>query len=140
MELKEFEMADFDTIHQLFIGAFGHPLEKDLSKQKLIELLNSQTYNIYVAKENEKILGALVIYIHKDPFAPKDFATLWYFAVKSEFRGKGIGTFMLDKVCEILKEKNISSIRMTTANENYGCQKSAENSNFKKSLSYKRIL
>lgn len=141
MELKEFELNDFDSIYNLFISEFGEKVTKADSLNKLNNILNkSDDYKIYVVKENEEVIGASVIYIHSDPFDNEDFATLWYYAVKSNYRGKGVGTFMLNELSKILKSNKIRSIRFTTANENIGCQKSAEKANFIKQLSYKKVL
>ena len=99
-------------------------------------LLTSNNYKVYVIDDSSKVVGACVLYIHKDPF-DKDFATLWYFAVDKNYRGNGLGSSLLNYVKDDLRKLDLNELILTTAPTNIACQKASEKAGYEKRLSYK---
>ena len=52
-----------------------------------------------------------------------DEAHLLNFSVRQEFRGKGLGTFLMDHLQQVCKRKNISIILLEVAETNYSATK-----------------
>ena len=137
MVIRKFQDSDLNQIIELFENAFElEKINEDKCKEKLNYLLKSNKYIIYVIDDNSMILGACVIYLHTDPF-DRDFATLWYFAIKEDCKGKGLGTSLLNFVKKDLEKYNLDSLILTTSNQNIACQKASEKASFQKRLSYK---
>ncbi len=137
MIIRKFQDNDLTQIIDLFENAFEiKQISKDKCKEKLNLLLKSNKYIIYVIDDNSIILGASVVYLHTDPF-DRDFATLWYFAIKDDYKGKGLGTSLLNFVKKDLEKYNLDSLILTTSNQNIACQKASEKASFQKRLSYK---
>ena len=136
MVFRHYIEEDFEQIKNLFKDAFAiKSIDEKLCKTKLDKLLSSNSYMVYVASEKDKVLASCVVYIHSDPF-DKDFATLWYFAVDKNYKGKGSGTNLLKFVIDDLKQYNFESLRLTTDLDNYACQKASEKAGMHKDYSY----
>ena len=74
----------------------------------------SQSYEIMIAKENERIIGAITIVkinLFTFPFHP--MLELFNVAVLKEYRGKKVAKKLMEKIVDYAKEKGYKSIVLT---------------------------
>ena len=137
MNIRNYIDSDLDDLIDLYKEAFNSiPTSRQVCYNKMQELLSSGNYKVYVLDNFSKLVGACVIYIHKDPF-DKDFATIWYFAINKNYRGEGLGSTLLEYVKNDLRKHNLNELILTTAPTNFACQKASEKAGYEKRLSYK---
>ena len=74
---------------------------------------------VLIAKYKDELVGTVSIW-HNDLTSRQDL-TPWLAAlyIKKEYRGKGIGTLLQDKVIEIVKELGYKSLYLITDHDNY---------------------
>ena len=92
MELKLAEAADLPAVAMLE-KTFVFPL----SEEELHKLLKNETFRIIVWKDGDEILGHCVL------FRVMDEAEITSVSVRSDLRGKGIGTEFLLQLLEYLR-------------------------------------
>lgn len=81
----------------------------DPSKKLIDEyLLNSE---IFVSKTKVQIIGVIVLFPLEN-----HIVKIKNIAVKQEFQGKGIGTFLIENIIKISKDKRHKSICIGTSN------------------------
>jgi ribosomal protein S18 acetylase RimI-like enzyme len=92
--------------------------EIDNFKKELSE--NKDRFNIYVAEDGGQVLGYIVLRI--DELLSSAFKQRWgiiaSFALRSDSRGKGIGSILLAKALEWFREKGAERIDVSTDAEN----------------------
>ncbi len=92
--------------------------EIDNFKKELSE--NKDRFNIYVAEDGGQVLGYIVLRI--DELLSSAFKQRWgiiaSFALRSDSRGKGIGSILLAKALEWFYEKGAERIDVSTDAEN----------------------
>jgi len=92
--------------------------EIDNFKKELSE--NKDRFNIYVAEDGGQVLGYIVLRI--DELLSSAFKQRWgiiaSFAIRSDSRGKGIGSILLAKALEWFREKGAERIDVSTDAEN----------------------
>jgi len=92
--------------------------EIDNFKKELSE--NKDRFNIYVAEDGGQVLGYIVLRI--DELLSSAFKQRWgiiaSFALRSDSRGKGIGSILLAKALEWFCEKGAERIDVSTDAEN----------------------
>ena len=140
IKFEELTLEDIDKFYNFMVNTFDIKINYEKYKYKVINLLKEGNFKILELKQEQIILASDVIYIHYDPFQDMSFATLWYFGVKKDMRGKGLGSILLDNTKEYLKKQNIVSIRLTTQKTNIACQKASEKSGFEQKFAYKISL
>lgn len=96
-----------------------------LSKESIKNELNSTTSFYYVCKFENEIIGYVNFSIVLDTMELNSIV------VKKDFKQKGIATYMLDKVINIAKEKNISKIFLEVRKSNIPAQNLYKKFNFK---------
>ena len=139
MEFRLFIEEDFDKVCELVKEAFDQDFDKPNALSELKELRQNPDYLYLVAVDNDKVVAFCNVFIHRDPF-DIPFATLWYFAVDKNVRGKGIGKGMLEFAENECNKRNCSALRLTTNLKNIAMQKASESRNYIKGYCYKKIL
>lgn len=143
MKIVDMKLEQENELHQFFqltkVFKEKQVNIKDCQK-KMQKMMEAGIYKIYLAKENDEVLGGCVIYIHEDPFDDTSFATLWYLTVKPSAQGRGVATYILQEVPKLLSKMNIRSLRLTTASNNFPCQTCCEKNNYEKNFSYKKEM
>lgn len=113
-------------------------VEEVISNERLKGLLEGN--NIYVAKIDKKIVGYIIIDIieKKNSFMRyRKLLQVDTLCVDENYRGKGIGTKLLEFAKNLGKENNCTDIYLTVNEENENAIKVYENFGMKvKSISY----
>lgn len=113
-------------------------VEEVISNERLKGLLEGN--NIYVAKIDEKIVGYIIIDIieKKNSFMRyRKLLEVDTLCVDENYRGKGIGTKLLEFAKKLGKENNCTDIYLTVNEENDNAIKVYENFGMKvKSIAY----
>ena len=123
-ELKKEELKEdfFDLYYEGFLFHYNH--RKDLFKKRNIEELKEYVYEglenglkILGIIEKEKLLGYIAYEIKE-----KVTKCLWIdeFVIKEEYRHKGYGTKLMERINEITEEEKINRIELNcySFNEN----------------------
>ena len=114
--IREARLSDAEAIWRLNVEAMGYEYPLELLTQQLSSMLDSRAHKIYVAAVNGKLVG----YAHGTDFvslyAPpmKRVLTL---AVDVEFRGRGIGGALLEKIEEWAVETDCYTVCITIGEE-----------------------
>jgi ribosomal protein S18 acetylase RimI-like enzyme len=136
MKVRDFEESDIQQIKNIASTAFKlhrywtdnsldrksvedyYVAEIDNFKKELSE--NKDRFNIYVAEDGGQVLGYIVLRI--DELLSSAFKQRWgiiaSFALRSDSRGKGIGSILLAKALEWFREKGAERIDVSTDAEN----------------------
>ena len=89
---------------------------KILSKQSLENSINSEMYRVFVAKNNNEVLGYLILALNID------HADLEAIVVKKEHRNKHIATSLLNKTIEYCKYIGMNRIMLEVRESNDAAQ------------------
>lgn len=96
---------------------YDYPLEK--TKQKLKQLLESETDRIYVAVTDEKV----VAYVHArdyDVIYAPQYKDILAIAVFAQFKKRGIGRALLEAVEEWARQSGAAGIRLVSGSVRTG--------------------
>ena len=103
----------------------------DVGKKDLEYFLNEQY--IYVAEENEKIVGFITAEIFKKKaWYTVQLGSINNIFVLEEYRNKGIGKALMKTAIDALKEVGITNIQLDTYNKNSNAIKFYEGLGFEK--------
>lgn len=105
--LKEFEI---DSLINLLEEAF----EIKVNKESIKESLNNPNIKFLCAKENNLVVGTIMITKKIDPVFNKNSFYLDYVSVLKNYQNRKIGAKMMLEVEKIAKEENISYIEFTS--------------------------
>ncbi|WCL50011.1 GNAT family N-acetyltransferase [Leptospira sp. GIMC2001] len=108
-----YQNIDFVKCDRVLPEHYDLFLLADPSKDVVDEYLSDS--EIFVARLNEGIIGAIVLY----PLADNS-VEIKNIAVKPEMQGKGIGSFLIKNVIEYAKNMKKQSILIGTANSSIG--------------------
>ncbi len=98
MSLRKMKESDIIAVSSLEMGCLENPWPE---KQIVYELKEDPVAHLYVAVVDNEVVGYI------DFMITFDSASVSRLAVNSEFRNKGIGTALLDKMVEVcLKQKD----------------------------------
>ena len=91
------------------------------SKEDMEYIVNSNNTQIFIAEENNEILGTLTLVFNKIPTGGK----VWIedVVVDSAARGQGIGKELILFAIEYTKSKNIEKINLTSSPERVAANK-----------------
>jgi GNAT superfamily N-acetyltransferase len=98
----------------------------------LQEQISSSTSDVFVAQDDNKIIGAGTIFYLKNGGHENPFAYLEGIVVDDEFRGKGIGTALSKFAIDLARKKNCYKIIFTSGPDREKIHKFYENLGFKK--------
>tara|TARA_Y100000310_G_scaffold128407_1_gene127592 strand:+ start:6920 stop:7429 length:510 start_codon:yes stop_codon:yes gene_type:complete len=87
----------------------------------------------YIAKLDGKVVG--ITGLHRYIWGPEDVAWLGWFTVDSEFQRLGIGHEMMERTCEIAKQKRFRKILIET----YSSDDFLKGRNFYEKFGFKRV-
>lgn len=95
--------------------------------------------NLYLLKDNNSILGAFVMYEHKEIEKDVEWSDINSKAyllnrvgVNVDYLRKGIGQKLVEEACNLAKEKNAKYLRLLVCQENTPAIKLYEKCNFKR--------
>ena len=84
-------------------------------------LLDNQ--RILLLKDNDKVVGMVLITLKSDPFKNKRTYYLDYLCVRNEYQHRALGRKIFERVIELAKEKNINRIELTSRKERISARK-----------------
>jgi ribosomal protein S18 acetylase RimI-like enzyme len=131
MELIEAQEKDLDTLVQIWTSLAEemeqyskfNELKEDIgeiSKQGFRKHLQEEKYTEYLIK-NKEVLGLLTLKQGKNPSRKhEDYTKIVNLYIKQDFRGKGLGTEVIEKVKELAKDRGSDVLKVTSEIENTG--------------------
>ena len=108
--LKEKEI---DSLINLLEEAFTLKANKETIK----ESLNNKNIRFFCAKEDNKVIGTIMITTKINPVTNKNGFYLDYVSVLESYQNRKIGAKMMLEVEKIAKEENISYIEFTSSSK-----------------------
>ncbi len=97
-------------------------------------VIKSDTEELFVAVENEVVVGILHIGEDKTPsfpcFVPYRYAVIIDFFIMADYRGQGIGLLLLDKAKQWAQNRNLSYIELSVLKNNVDGIRFYERENF----------
>ena len=129
IRIKKATMKDLDSIQKLNNSLFdlefkefdstlklGWPFEKE-GKEYFEDMIENEI--IFVAQDNEKIIGYLAGYICEQmSYKTETFAELDNMYIEDNYRRLGIGTLLISEFKRYCRDKNIQNIQVTTSAKN----------------------
>lgn len=103
---------------------------KPIAKEYLIDMINSSNIIIFVAKENETIIGSLSLVFYNIPTGMK----VWIedVVIDQSVRGKGIGKALIEQAIVYAKQSGASKLDLTSSPERVAANKLYQKLNFEK--------
>ncbi len=98
--LEQDDTQEFDGFYAIYSTAF--PLSEQKSRDALLAMQRASFYTIYLAYNDEKIVGFCMMYHPCD----EDFFLLEYMAVDEALRGIGLGSTLLGRSIEMLYQNH----------------------------------
>lgn len=110
------------------VKLLGTPQE--LTDKDIETMLAQESYILLVAKINQTIVGMTSLISYRIPYSTKGW--IEDVVVDIEYRGKGIGTLLMQKAIDMAKEKKISSLNLTSSKDHASAHGLYEKLGFKK--------
>lgn len=102
-KLNSSEVSDFRDLVKIFKDVFEN--EEQISENNQLEkLLSNPDFVVFVAKQNNKVVGGLTIYVLHRYFGAKPVAYIYDVAVIPDFQGKGLGKSLIAEVCKYSRD------------------------------------
>ena len=101
------EYDNYISIYNAIGGTYDWSGRLIISKDEVMEILNSETTDIYYNYIDNKMIGYF-------EFDFTDNAEIIYFGLMPDFIGKGLGKKMMNNALDILKSKNIDEVMLHT--------------------------
>lgn len=120
IEILKMTMQDYEQIKDVLNSEFDDFWTKSILKSELI----GENKNYIVAKQNEEIVGFAGVMLNQPEMEIMNIVT------RKNERGKGIGTFLLNKIVEIAKNNRIQTIFLEVGEKNYIAKKMYEKAGF----------
>jgi aminoglycoside 3-N-acetyltransferase I len=103
IKLNSGQVKEFTALLQIFKEVFES--EEILSdKDYLAGLLNKPDFLVFVAMENEKVIGGLTVYVLHSYQVARPMAYIYDVGVATAFQRQGIGKSLLAYVCNYCKD------------------------------------
>ncbi len=98
-KIKDFTSLEFKEASNIYLSSF--PPVETIPLEKIMKMLQNDNYNLFIAKENNSIVGIFLLYIFRD----LKIGLLGYMAVVPPYQRKGIGTKMFRYVLDELRRR-----------------------------------
>jgi len=126
MLIRKYESQDKEFVLSLaprFVSFgfldFRNPLEMlKKNEEMIIESINTNASNIYVAKEDDFYLGYIELKGWVDYFTKKKQGYISAIAITEDCEGEGVGKLLLKKAEEWAKQKGYSELVLQVFSEN----------------------
>lgn len=103
---------------------------RPIAKEYLIDIINSSNIIIFVAKENETIIGSLSLVFYNIPTGMK--AWVEDVVIDQSVRGKGVGKALIEQAIVYAKQSGASKLDLTSSPERVAANKLYQKLNFEK--------
>jgi len=113
MEIKLLEIEDYDKVYKLWTNTIGMGIRNlDDSFEGIEKFIKRNPTTNYIAQVENNIIG--VILCGHDGRR----GYIYHMAVKSDYRGKGIGKELVNAVLESLKKEEINKVALVVFDSN----------------------
>lgn len=138
MKIREATKEDVHDIQYLSkqLG-YEYPVEKMSIKLNII--LNNPEHMIYVAVDNDRVIGYIHIEIYRILYAD-DLLNILGIVVDSSYRQKGVGTSLLESTEEYAKKVYCSGIRANSGASRYNAHSFYKRNGFISEKDQKRFV
>ena len=113
IEIKKLGSRDIDLFQSL-ISVFEDVFEMKSfimpSKEYLQQLLQKDSFFVFVALLEGKVVGGLTAYLLQQYYSQSTLVYIYDLAVKSELQRKGIGKMLISGITNHCKEKGIAEV------------------------------
>jgi aminoglycoside 3-N-acetyltransferase I len=103
-------IEDIIELITVFEKVFEMPAFVLPDRQHLKKLLEKENFVAIVAKENQKIIGGLTVYILEQYYSTKPLAYVYDLAVLNAFQRKGVGKELMEFVTKLCQEKGFEEV------------------------------
>jgi GNAT superfamily N-acetyltransferase len=119
--IREATMGDNVMLRKLSEQLGYRTSEKELMKN-LSYLLQKPTYKIYIAVENEKIVGYISMDEYDTLYMPSGL-NITALVVDKDFRGQGVGTVLLQTAEKYALSRSLSFVRINSGSQRVDAHK-----------------
>jgi ribosomal-protein-alanine N-acetyltransferase len=123
VEIANFKLRDLEEL--LEIEKFSFP-KSPYDKKTFLMWYNVAKEGFFVARIDKKIVGYIIGYKNGKT------GVLVSIATHPEFRGKGIGTKLWERLVQFFNESGVKKVKLQVRKSNFVAQKFYENLGFKK--------
>lgn len=143
MNIRKGKLNDLEEICRLYEVLFTNMANLQSDYIKVVpqdenfikQVINDDIYNIFVAEENNKLLGFIIVQEMKTReykcIVPHKYSYIVDIVVDTNSRSKGIGKLLLEEVKTWSKNKNLDYVELSVLSNNYKAIKLYENFGFK---------
>lgn len=117
MIIRDYEKSDYNALIQLLFDVYNSEISQETLETNYI----TSKRKIFVAVDEQGVLcGCTFVEIQEDFVRPNKVAYVTYVAVSEKYRKQGIGKKLLEAIENLCKEKDCSSIELTSADYRIG--------------------
>ena len=106
MLIRSVKESDYKNLMQLYNGFVGEDRYSKYNNDSFSKVIKSKNNFIYVAEENKQLIGFVSFSVRLVVRYAKPIAELDELFVLPEYRGKGIGKSLMNKILDKAKELN----------------------------------
>lgn len=113
MRFRTMQCEDYDEVYALWLSCSGMGLNNlDDSREGIAVFLNRNPQTCFVAAEEEKIVGAIMV------GSDGRRGYIYHTAVHPDYRRRGIGKALVERALQALKEIGIHKVAMVVFRSN----------------------
>jgi GNAT superfamily N-acetyltransferase len=121
-KIRKGNKRDFPALFTLIQEEAVFDGSPDSIKNSVLQMKKEEKFiHFFVAEKDKKIVGIAVYFVAYYTWAGKSLYLDDLF-IKSEYRGSGIGTKLLNKIFETAKKENCNRLRWEVEEKNAGAQ------------------
>ncbi len=102
-QLQEQEIADFQSLIQIFKEVFEHK-DQLPGNEHLQKLLTDPDFIVFVVRSEGKVVGGLTIYVLHQYYSVKPLAYTYDVGIAPEFQRQGLGKKLISAVADFCSE------------------------------------
>lgn len=142
MTVRKATLNDAEFLYELNKNDYGYDYPLDETKIRLQKVLNRNSDIIFVAEDNDIVVG----YIHAcdyDVFYAPHYKNIMGFVVRKDYRKQGIGRKLLDAIEAWAKETGAVGVRLNSNSKRIDAHKVYEHCGYvseKTQLNFKKNL
>lgn len=115
--IEEYHSDDYDAVKKILSYVYETEIDQKTLEEKYID----SSHFIFVAKnENRTVIGCVLAEKRNDYVRNSSILYITYLAVHHDFRGKGIGRLLVEKIEKMCIDMKCSAIELTSANFRVG--------------------
>lgn len=108
--LPHSDISNFSELIRLYADVFEMKNFKVPPRDHLQELMSDKNFLVFVAIENNKVVGGLTVYVLQQYYSTKPHAYLYDLGIATEFQRKGIGRKLITALNAYCKTEGIEEV------------------------------